>query len=383
MYMTQPDKNMSAQGGSAAGGKNVLFISTMDYDLEKDNATWEKKFGGLSRGMNIFILARGKQWQGDKYGAKFFLVPKWGTLVWMKLAFWRALFIIKKYKIDTIVSQAPLFDGYVAGWLKMFTKRELIVEIHSDWINSLFFQHKIPFPGLAKRLFIALGRFSLKRADKVRVISTATEKLARENSRHTKFYKFPTFTDIDIFKAETSTSYQNVIMYAGWLYYLKGVQFLIEAWSRLQDKFPKFKILIVGDGPYRSHLEELAAKFKIRNIEFAGWQPLEETKNYMRHCYVFTLLSLSEGLGRVLIEAAMLRKPSIGSRVDGIPDIIRDGETGYLIEPGNIDQLTEKLDKLLSDPELAKKMGEAGRRFVEDEFSTAKYFEDYIEMIDD
>ena len=363
--------------------RNVLFISTMDYDFSVDSDTLRKKFTGLGHGMNIFVAARGKVWQTRKYNVEFFLTPKIGTIPFMVVLFFRSLSIIRKKRINTIITQAPLFDGFVGAWLKFFTRRELIIEAHSDWINSLFFQHKIPFPKLAKKLFIMIGRYSLKRADKVRVISTATEKLVRENSTHTEFYKFPTFTDIDMFKAETDVSYKPIIMYAGWLYYLKGLQFLIKAWSRLQKKYPDFKILIVGDGPYRNDLIDLARKNNIKNIEFTGWKPLEVTKNYMRNCYVFTLLSLSEGLGRVLIEAAMLRKPAIGSRVDGIPDIIQDGETGYLIEPGNVDELADKLDKLLENPELARQMGEAGRKFVEDKFSTEKYFADYIKMVND
>jgi glycosyltransferase involved in cell wall biosynthesis len=355
----------------------------MDYDFSVDSDTLEKKFTGLGRGMKVFILARGKGWHHKKYGAEFYLTPKWGTYIWMKLSYWRGLFIIFSRKIDVIVCQSPLFDGFVGAWLKIFTRRELIIEVHSDWINSLFYQHNIPFPRLVKQFFIMIGRFSLARADKVRVISTATEKLVRENSKHTEFYRFPTFTDIDMFKAEADTSYEPVIMYAGWLYKLKGLQFLIEAWSRLQDKYPAFKILIVGDGPYRAELEEKVKKLKVKRVEFVGWKKLHEVKELMRNCYAFILPSLSEGLGRVLIEAAMLRKPAIGSRVDGIPDIIQDKKTGYLVEPGNIDDIEDKLDSLLGNPELARQMGEAGREFVEDKFSTEKYFKEYIRMIDD
>lgn len=363
--------------------KNVLFISTMDYKFDVDNATLEKKFRGLSKGMNVFVLARGQEREIAKFGAKFYLTPKIGTIPYMFVTFYRALRIISRDKIDTIVTQSPLFDGLIGAKLKILTGKELIIEVHSDWINSLFFQHRIPMAGLAKWLFIRIGRFSLKRADKVRVISTATEKLVRENSRHTGFYRFPTFTDIDMFKAETDVTYEPFIMYAGWLYLLKGLHFLIEAFSRIQDKYPQFRLLIVGDGPYKQELLDCAKKFKVTRIEFTGWKPLAEVKDLMKRCYCFTLCSLSEGLGRVLIEAAMLKKPAIGSRVDGIPDIIQDGVSGYLFTPGSVDELTEKLDKLLSDQALAKQMGEAGRRFVEDKFSTEKYFQDYIKMVND
>jgi len=103
----------------------------------------------------------------------------------------------------------------------------------------------------------------------------------------------------------------------------------------------------------------------------------------MRNCTCFVLPSLSEGLGRVLIEAAMLAKPAIGSNVDGIPDIIKDGETGFLFQPGDVDDLVKKLDKLLGSPELARRLGKNARKFVEDKFSTEKYFEEYIGMVND
>ena len=127
----------------------------------------------------------------------------------------------------------------------------------------------------------------------------------------------------------------------------------------------------------------LSLKLRVRRIEFTGWKSQAEVKDHMRRATCFVLPSLSEGMGRVLIEAAMLRKPSIGTNVDGIPDIIEDNKTGFLFESGNIDDLTDKLDRLMGNKDLAVKMGEAGRRFVEDKFSTEKYFADYARMIND
>jgi len=364
-----------------------LFIGTADYDLTKIDETIQKKWEGLAANIDAFVLARGQTLRARKYGAEFYLTPKIfgkiGMPAWMLMGFLRGLWIIMTERIDVIVAQSPALDGFVAACLKTITRRELIVEIHGDWIESPFFYFDIPFARVVKKILIALGKFSLLRADKIRVISRATEKLARKYYRGQPIYKFPTFTDIDIFKTETDLSYKPIIMYAGWLYRLKGVHFLIEAFGRLQAKYPDFRLLIVGDGPYRKDLEALAAKLGVRRIEFTGWKPLAEVKDHMRHSTCFVLPSLSEGLGRVLIEAAMLKKPSIGTNVDGIPDIIQEGVNGYLFAPGNVDELAGKLDKLMGDKDLVRKMGEAGRRFVEDKFSTQKYFEDYIKMIND
>ncbi len=367
--------------------KKVLFLGLTDYDLSREDKVLEKKFKGLGRGMEVYVLARGHGWGVEKYGARFYLIPrrfgKLGLGLWLFEAFGRAYFLIKKQGISVIVTQSPAGEGAVGAALKILTGRELIVEVHGDWIESPFLYHRLFFAKIIKRILVLLGKFSLKRADKIRVISKATEKLAKTYAPKKPYYCFPTFTDIDIFKAETDLVYEPIIMYAGWLYRLKGVQFLIQAFARIEKKYPQFKLVIVGDGPYRPDLEKLAQKLGVRNIEFTGRLPLAEVKEIMRRISVFVLPSLSEGLGRVLLEAGMLAKPAIGSRVGGIPDLIKDGETGFLFTPGNVDELAEKLERLLGEAGLVKKMGEAARKFIEDKFSTEKYFQEYIKMVED
>jgi glycosyltransferase involved in cell wall biosynthesis len=292
--------------------------------------------------------------------------------------------LIRESDISIIIVQSPSIDGYLASRLAKKLGKEMIVEIHGDYINSLFYYFDFPKIAemLLRRLFIFFGSRSLAQADKIRVISSATEKLARTYSRGQKIYKFPTFTDIDIFKNEKETSWQPIIFWAGAIYKLKGLQFLISAFAKLKQKYPDFLLVIWGKGPYKNELIRMA-KESGSNIQFDDWRSQEEVKNLMKRCWLYCLPSLSEGLGRVLIEAAMLKKPLVGSNVGGIPDIIQDGVNGFLFKPGSVEDLTEKLDKLMGDKELAIKMGEAGRKYVEDKFSTDKYFEDYIRMVNE
>ncbi|MCK5096384.1 MAG: glycosyltransferase family 4 protein [Candidatus Pacebacteria bacterium] len=367
--------------------KNVLFIGMTDYDLSKENPTLKKKFEGLSRGFNAHVLSRGKGWKVEKYNTHFYLTPKFfgkaGMPFWLVIAFFRGLAIIFTKKIDTIVVQSPAFEGSVGAMLKILTGRELIVEAHGDWINSYFHYFSIPFEKQIKVILTALGKFSLRRANKIRTISVYTRSLVNRFVGDTPKYHFSTFTDIDIFKTETNVSWEKTIVYVGVLYRLKGVQFLIEAFNNLRKDFPGYKIIVVGDGPYREDLEKFMGAGEDSQIEFVGRKELSEVKDIMRSCTVFVLPSLSEGLGRVLIEAAMLSKPLVGSRVDGIPDLVHEGENGYLFEPGNVKELEEKLRKILGDPEKAKEMGVAGRKYMLDNFSTEGYIESYIKMIND
>lgn len=362
--------------------KNVLFVGTSNFVLESDKAL-QTRFEGMSNAFNVFVMGRGDVWHVNKFDCEFFLTPKKiGLFFWIPVAFIRSLFVIYSRKIDVIVAQSPSFDGFVATCLKKITGKELIVEVHGDWVDSLFFYYKIPMKRLVRWVLIMLGKFSLKNAKKVRTISKATRKLVEKYSDNNNFYNFITFTDIDIFKNEKGFKWEPVILYVGVLYRLKGVHFLIEAFQRLSDKYKNFKLVIVGDGPYESELKQLISK-KPRNIEMVGRKPLKEVRDIMKNCTALVLPSLSEGLGRVLVEAAMLRKALIGSNVDGIPDIVQDGKNGFLIEPGNVDELTVSLEKLMSNQDLAKKMGEEGRQYVEDKFSTEGFYRSYEKMVND
>lgn len=364
--------------------KKVLFIGATDFDLEGKNRTLEKKYLGLSRKMRVFVLARGKKGEYEKYQAKFFLMPKKfgkaGMPLWLAKVFFKANKIIRQEHIDTVVSQSPTFDGLISAVLKKINKIELIVEAHGDWIGSPFYYFRLPFQGLIKRILAEMGKFSLKRADKIRAVSGYTGSLARKYApKGKKIYVFNTFSDIDIFKNETDISYEKYIYYAGWLYRLKGIHILIKAFLKIKKDFPDFKLLITGAGPYKEKLLKLADNDP--RIGFTGWKQQKEVKEMMKKCWAYCLPSFLEGFPRVLIEASMLRKAMIGSRTGGIPDMIKDGKNGFLFEAGNSDELAEKLKKIMKDKDLARRMGEAGRRLSEDKYSLKRYFQNYSNMI--
>ena len=116
-------------------------------------------------------------------------------------------------------------------------------------------------------------------------------------------------------------------------------------------------------------------------MEFKGKLTLAETKEVMKKCWCLVLPSFSEGLGRVLMEAMALGKPVIGSKVGGIPDLIREGQSGFLFEPGNAKELAEKLKTLLSSEAMAAELGKKGREFIQNNFSNEKYISNYLKMI--
>ena len=325
--------------------KNVLFLSVTKYDLAKD-VHLRKKFEGLSQGIRPYVLARGRTFGKKVFGAEFYLLPRniffWPTA--FVLAFWLCL----AKKIDTIVAQGPLIEGLAGTILKKIFRIELIVELHGDW--------------RVKKNLAKIAGFSFKNADKIRAVAEYLAAEARKIVPDRPLYIFPTFTDLDDFLKEKDIRFDNFVLLVGRNDPVKGVKYLIEAFEKIKPEFPDFKLVLAGEG-----LPE-------------GKLPLEKVREKMRDCYCLAVPSISEGLPRVILEAMALAKPVIASRVGGIPELVKDGETGFLTEPGNAVELADKLRILLRDKNMAIEMGKRGRELVQGKFSNEKYIDNYLRM---
>ncbi len=146
-------------------------------------------------------------------------------------------------------------------------------------------------------------------------------------------------------------------------------------------------LALVGSGPFEKKLRMRAAELGIRDkVFFFGHVPNNKLSAYYNACDVFVLPSLYEPLGIVLLEAMACGKPVVASRVGGIPELV-DEKVGMLVEPKNPDALAKSILMLLSDADLAKKLGDAGRRRAE-HFDwqhvlkkTLKVYEDALAMV--
>jgi glycosyltransferase involved in cell wall biosynthesis len=112
-----------------------------------------------------------------------------------------------------------------------------------------------------------------------------------------------------------------------------------------------------------------------------GW--IEDVGEQIRGCYALVNAARTEAMGRVHIEAMACGKPIVATRTNGAGLCVADGQTGLLCEIDDAEDLAEKLDQLLSDPELAHRMGEAGRVRMEQTFSEERYIEAFRSMIEE
>jgi glycosyltransferase involved in cell wall biosynthesis len=160
----------------------------------------------------------------------------------------------------------------------------------------------------------------------------------------------------------------------------KGYRYLLESAVQVSKTYPQVKFLLVGDGELRDELEDLAKKLEITSkIIFAGLA--QDVSSILSLLDIFVLPSLDEGLGIVILEAMAAGLPVIATDVGGIPEIVRDGETGLLVEPGNPSVLTSAITRLLGDKEYALTLGEAGKKYA-GQFSSKVMVEKIEEIYD-
>ena len=149
---------------------------------------------------------------------------------------------------------------------------------------------------------------------------------------------------------------------------VKGIPYLLEAVTILVRQGAKVKILVVGEGGIRQDLIAQTHSLRIAdNVVFLGHR--EDTDVLLQAMDIFALPSLSEGIPMALLEAMAASRPIVASRVGGIPEIIEDGFEGYLVEPMDVNNLAERCRQLIEFPEVARRMGEQGRKRVERDFS--------------
>jgi phosphatidyl-myo-inositol dimannoside synthase len=149
----------------------------------------------------------------------------------------------------------------------------------------------------------------------------------------------------------------------------KGMDTLILAMSRLLLRWPDLRLAIVGSGDDRGWLEHVARDSGVeRHVHFLTDISYGELSACYEAAEIFALPSRGEGFGFVYLEAMAHGKPVIGGAHGGAPEIIRDSVTGYVVHHGDTEQLATSIDTLLSNPENARRLGEAGRRRVDNEY---------------
>lgn len=156
----------------------------------------------------------------------------------------------------------------------------------------------------------------------------------------------------------------------------KGHRYLLRSMKRIWENTPNPTLVLVGDGPERTVLErEFESEVSENKLLFMGLR--RDIPSILAACDIFVLSSLREGFPVAIIEAMAMGLPVIASNIAGVPELIDSGSNGFLVQPGDVDELSLSLLEVISNIDLAKSMGIQGRRIARREYSIERMVSEY------
>jgi glycosyltransferase involved in cell wall biosynthesis len=162
----------------------------------------------------------------------------------------------------------------------------------------------------------------------------------------------------------------------------KGFEYLLLAARELCGAFPELKVVIVGEGPDRQAIENMIQRFGLQSKVILAGQHSDMPGIYAA-MDIFVLPSLNEGLPMTILEAMAASRPVIATRVGAIPTVIKDGETGLLVDPSDVNGLRDALVRLLTDSGFCRRIGSAGHDWVSGNYTSEAMALKYRAMYDE
>ncbi len=160
------------------------------------------------------------------------------------------------------------------------------------------------------------------------------------------------------------------LLFVGRLAGVKGLPILLDALARLKQGWPGIKLMVAGDGPDREKLKAESQRLGIGDcVEFLGYQSQRQVRELLGRTNVFVMASFAEGVPVVLMEAMAAQVPVVATQIAGIPELVEDGVSGFLVPPGDPIALADKVDRLLRDGKLRSEFGLAGSEKVSRDFN--------------
>lgn len=173
-----------------------------------------------------------------------------------------------------------------------------------------------------------------------------------------------------------------VIGTAGRLVELKGIEYLVRAAAALRSEFPALRVEIAGSGPQREKLEEAVVRVGLKEqVRFLGW--IDDISSVLPRWDVFVMPSLEEGFPIAALDAMAAGLPVVATSVGGVPELLEDGKSGWLVPSRDVEALASRLHLLIGNPELRRSMGTAGYARVRDHFSAKQMTESFVRLYDE
>ena len=278
-----------------------------------------------------------------------------------------------RFRPDAVLAQSAYeAAAALAARALVGKKTPVLVDVHGDWRTSTRL-YGSPLRRALSPVADQVALSALRRADAVRTVSPYTTGLVREIGLEPSDV-FPAFMDLEPFLGPVEALPERPqALFVGVLELYKNVDGLAAAWRLAAPHADGATLRIVGSGTRTDVVERLVADVP----EQTSWTPRLETSEVaaaLDEATALVLPSRSEGMGRVVVEALSRGRPVVASRVGGIPDLVRDGVNGILVEPGDTRGRADALVRILRDGELAEHLAAGARESVEPWLATPEEY---------
>jgi glycosyltransferase involved in cell wall biosynthesis len=342
----------------------LLIVGRTRYRLPLDEPL-ARKFAALEATLDVRVL--GTAQPGSRLTTTTFrLVPRRrpsfldGALFYVSLPRLVAA-ELERFRPDVVLAQSVYEAGAaLLGKALARSRARVVVDVHGDWETATRL-YGSPLRRLLSPVTTRVSRGALRRADAVRTISDFTSGLVRREGIEPASV-FPAYVDLSTFVEREPRPLPDVprALFVGVLERYKNVDGLVAAWPDVVRRVPNARLLIVGSGRERP----LVAALVREHADTVTWearvsQPQIAEALDQSTCLV--LPSRSEGLPRIVIEAFCRGRAVVGARAGGIPDIVRDGDNGLLVDADLPGALAEALVRILADRALAERLSAGAR----------------------
>lgn len=246
----------------------------------------------------------------------------------------------------------------IFAWISKLFGKKLIIHLHSS-------DPKASIGGKYKNLY----KYSFSHANKIILLSNSWREEAIKAFHLSEDKMIVLYNPCPIVKASAIEEREPYILFAGTLTHRKGYDDLIKAFALIANRFPSWRLKLAGNGEIEKG-KHLAQELGISDrVDFLGWINGTDKDQYFRHASIYCLPSYSEGFPMGVLDAWAYHLPVVTTPVGGLPDVVIDNKNTMLFIPGNIEMLSEKLNKLISDKLLYAQITEASIWFAEHKFN--------------